>query len=88
MLPYFNNPVELKQLNNLIDNDTTIVKQMFRKQLIKSSVDLVIEINSGSFNTRVIRLSNTSIDGEPIQKIYIGADPEINLIYLAIVLFI
>ena len=39
MSTYFNNPEELKKLNNLIDNDTTIEKNIFKKQLINNYSD-------------------------------------------------
>jgi hypothetical protein len=84
-LALFENDMDkVEKMNNIIYHDDFLKDGMFRKQLIKSSADLVTEITSKSFNTRVIRLSNTLIDGEPIQKIYVGADPDINLIYLAI----
>ena len=57
MLPYFNNPVELKQLNNLIDNDTTIEKNIFKKQLInnysdyKNDIITYTETNDYTVNT-------------------------------------
>ena len=39
MSTYFNNPEELKQLNDKIDNDTTIEKNIFKKQVINNYSD-------------------------------------------------
>jgi hypothetical protein len=57
MSEYFNNPEELKQLNNLIDNDKTIVKDIFKKQLLyyysdyKNDILTYTENNDYTVNT-------------------------------------
>jgi hypothetical protein len=56
MSTYFNKE-EVKQLNNLIDNDTTIVKDIFKKQLInnysdyKNDIITYTETNDYNVNT-------------------------------------
>ena len=76
---------KVEKMNNIIYKDDFLKDGAFRKQLIISSADLLTEIKSGSFKARVSKLANTLIDGEPlVQKIYVGADTEINLIYLTI----
>ena len=50
MSTYFNNPEELKQLNNLINNDKTIDKNKFKKQLINNYSDYKNDIITYSEN--------------------------------------
>lgn len=75
---------KVEKMNNIIYRDDFLKDGMFRKQLIINATDLAAEIESKAFDSRLDKLSNTLIDGEPIQKIYVGADPEMNLIYLTI----
>ena len=75
---------KVEKMNNIIYRDDFLKDGMFRKQLIINAADLATEINSKAFHSRADKLSNTLIDGEPIQKIYVGADPEMNLTYLTI----
>ena len=46
MSTYFNNQEDLKKLDNLIDNDTTIVKDMFKKQLIHNYSDYKADLET------------------------------------------
>jgi hypothetical protein len=58
---------KVKKMNDIIYHDDFLKDGMFRKQLIINASDLATEINSKAFESRVKKLSNTVIDGEPIQ---------------------